>query len=138
MGTQWATCPPTASRAIAIPFQVAAENKTEGRPAGIHRTGDKDFLWVWAQYVDTLHEDRVSRVNAVEIARDSVGVLHICTRVDLVTPTEVDDEPRSYGLGVRLTAKEALPEGPTRVTVNWIAGCPCSPLPRGNVSTTFD
>lgn len=137
-GTSWATCPPAASRPFTLALFSVVENETGGRPAGIHRLDAKTFLWVWGQYEETLREDRVTRVNAVDIARDSTGLLHLCTRVDVAAPTEVDGEPRTYGVGVRFGGRDSFPEGPVRVTVNWVAGCACDPLPRGNATALFD
>ena len=137
-GGGWAECPPAASRAIAVAFRAEATNATQGRPAGIHRLDARSFLYVWGDFQDTLREDRISRVNPVEVARDAIGVVHVSTRIDVAAPTDVDAERRSYAVGARLVAEEALPEGPLRVVVNWVAGCPCDPLPRGNATASFE
>lgn len=132
-------CPPAASRAIALAFRSEATDDARGLAAGLHRLDARTFLWVWASYEETLREDRVTRVNAVEVAMDAHGTTHVCTRVDLAAPLEVDDEPRTYDVAVLLAAQEPLPEGPVRVVVNWLAGCaPCSPPPRGNATALFE
>ncbi|HUR67992.1 MAG TPA: hypothetical protein VM370_02010 [Candidatus Thermoplasmatota archaeon] len=135
---EWSECPPAQSRPIGVPFRAEATNDTAGHGPGIHRLDARTFLWVYAEYEETLREDRVSRLNAVDVARSADAVLHVCTRVDLATPTQVDAEPRSYAVAARLTAQEPLPEGRLRVVVNWIAGCRCEPAPRGNATALFD
>lgn len=137
-GTEWAECPPSAARPIAVPFRTEVANDDLGRGAGLHRIDARTFLWVYANYTDTLREDRITRVNPVHVARDTQDVVHVCTRVDVAAPTEVDAQPRSYIVAARLTAQEALPEGTLRVVVNWVAGCPCATLPRGNATAIFD
>lgn len=136
-GGEWAECPPNAARAIAVPFRANVTDDARGLGEGIHRVGPGEFLYVHASHQDTLREDRISRVNPVHVARDGLGVLHVCTRVDVVAPVEVDDERRSYDLAVLLSSPE-LPPGPYRVVVNWVAGCPCDPLPKGNATASFD
>ena len=138
VGTGEAECPPQNARAIAIPFRANESASDDGRGAGLHRLSRNEFLWVYANYTDTLREDRVTRVNAVQVARDAEGMVHVCTRVDLAAPVDVDAERESYVVAVRLTAGAPLPEGPLRVVVNWVAGCPCEPLPRGNMTAQFD
>jgi len=138
-GTEHALCPPPASRALAVPFRVEATDDARGLAPGVHRLEATRYLWVWARYEDTLHEDRVTRANPVEVARDGAGVLHVCTRVDLATPVEVDTQPRSYDVAVLLSAIEPLPPGPVRVTVNWNAGCGAGcPPAAGNATARFD
>lgn len=138
VGTEWAECPPAASRAIAVPFRAAAVEDADPLPAGIHRVDARSFLWVWGAFEGSLREDRISRLNPVSVARDADGLVHVCTRVDVTTPTTVDPEPRSYVVAARLDAQGELPAGPVRVVVNWVAGCPCSPLPRGNATALFE
>lgn len=121
-----------------MPFRAFATNDTGGLPFGIHRLGERSFLFVWANESDTLREDRITRVNPVEVARDARGVVHVCTRVDVATPTEVDGRARALTIGARFDAQDALPAGPLQVTVNWVAGCPCDPLPMGNVTASFE
>lgn len=135
---EWATCPPTASRAIAVPFLVNETNHTEGHGAGLHRLGAREFLWVWADESDTLREDRISRVNRVDVARDTNGTLHVCTRIDVVTPIEVDAARGPLVVAARIVATGELPGGPYRVVVNWVAGCRCDVLPRGNTTAHFE
>lgn len=137
-GTEWAECPPAASRPIAVAFRANATDESHGNGPGLYRLSEREFLWVWARYVETLREDRVTRVNPVQVARDVEGTVHVCTRVDVATPLEVDNERGTYNVAVLLTAGEPLPEGPLRVVVNWVAGCRCDPLPRGNTSASFD
>lgn len=136
--TGWAECPPTASRAIAVPFRVNETADARGYASGLFRVSAREFLFVWANQSATLHEDRISRVNPVEVARDGNGTLHVCTRVDVVTPLEVDGEREPLVVAALLTAGADLPPGPYRVVVNWVAGCPCDPLPRGNMTAFFD
>lgn len=136
--TGWEVCPPTSSRAIAVSFRVNETASDLGRGPGLHRVSPTQFLWVYASYADTLREDRITRVNNVEVARDTEGIVHVCTRVDVAMPVEVDAEPRSYVVAALITAREPLPEGPLRVVVNWIGGCACDPLPRGNTTAQFE
>lgn len=137
-GGGWAECPPTVSRALAIPFRGAATNATGDRPVGIHRLDAQRFLYVWGNFTDTLREDRITRVNPIQLAVDGANVTHVCARVDVSSPSEVDTERRSYGVGVLLQADAPLPNGTIRVVVNWVAGCACDPLPKGNASAVFD
>lgn len=138
-GTEHAVCPPPSSRGIAIPFRAEATPDARGRAVGIHRLDARSFLWVFASYEDTLREDRVTRVNPVEVARDGANLVHVCTRVDIATPVEVDVEPRSYDVAVLLAAQGDLPEGPLRVAISWTAGCGTGcPPPRGNATARFD
>lgn len=136
-GGGWRDCPPAASRTLAVPFRARATEDAGDLPAGLHRLDADTFLWVYASYAETLREDRVTRVNDVTVARDGAGVVHACTRVDLATPLEVDATPRSYDVAVLLSATQGMPTGPVRWTVNWAAGCPCSPPPRGNTTADF-
>jgi hypothetical protein len=138
VGTSWAQCPPTVARPIAVGYRVDVAEDAAGRGEGIHEEAAGRYLYVFGDYVDTLREDRVTRVNSVELGRDHLGVLHVCTRVDIAAPVEVDMQTRTYAVAIRLSALEPMPEGPYEVTVNWIAGCPCSPLPRGNVTARFE
>lgn len=130
-------CPPTASQSLAFPFRAQAVADAQGRAPGIHRLDAERFLWVYASYRDTLREDRVTRVNEVNVARVPSGDLVICTRVDISAPIEVDAQARTYDVAVLLSAQEPLPRGALDVYVNWIAGCPCDPLPRGVANATF-
>lgn len=137
-GSQWAECPPTASRALAVAFRASSTNDTGGRAPGIHRLDERRFLYVWGSFEDTLREDRITRVNPVQLALDRDGVTNVCASVDVAAPTDVDGERRSYGVGVLLQADEPLPDAPVKVVVNWVAGCPCQPLPRGNATALFE
>lgn len=136
--TGWATCPPTSARAIAVPFRANETASDFGRGPGVHRLSARELLWVYAVYEDTLREDRITRLNNVDVARDANGTVHVCTRVDVAMPVDVDDEPRSYVVAALITARDALPAGPLQVTVNWIGGCACDPLPRGNTTARFE
>lgn len=134
----WAVCPPTSARAIAVPFRVNETASDFGRGVGVHRLSASTFLWVYAVYEDTLREDRITRANNVDVARDANGTVHVCTRIDLAMPIDVDNEARSYVVGALISARDALPEGRLQVTVNWIGGCACDPLPRGNTTALFE
>lgn len=137
-GGGFAECPPRASVPLAIPFRSEVTEDAGGRGAGIHRLDERAFLWVFASYEGTLREDRVSRVNEVNVSRAGDGRLHVCTRVELLTPIEVDRDPRSYDVAVRLFARDGLPDGAARVVVNWVAGCPCETSPTGNATALFE
>lgn len=133
-----ALCPPHEARAIALPFRVNQTRSDDGLGEGLHRLSEREFLWVFAAYESTLRQDRITRVNPVHVARDGHGVVHVCTRVDIASPLEVDAERESYVVAARLTAGAPLPEGPLRVVVNWVAGCRCDPLPMGNTTALFE
>lgn len=130
-------CPPAASQSMAAPTQVRVATDAQGRGPGLHRLERDAWLFVYASYKDTLREDRVTRVNEVHVARAADGALVVCTRVELATPIEVDNERRSYDVAVLIEALQPLPGGERRVGVNWVAGCPCDPLPQGSVVATF-
>lgn len=135
----WRDCPPRASRPIAVPFGARAVDDALGHHPGIHRLDERTLLWVWASYEETLREDRITRLNDVVVSRDVEGFVHVCTRVDLSAPIEVDAEPRTYDVAAVFEAREPLPAGPLVASVNWIAGCPgCDPAPRGSASQRFD
>lgn len=137
-GTWREPCVPRDAQPLALSFHAQAVNDTGGRGPGLYRLDELSFLWVYALYNDTQRQDRVSRVNAVDAARERDGTLDLCTRVDLVTPVQVDGARRTYAVAARFTATEGLPPGNVRFTVNWIAGCtPCDPLPRGNDTALF-
>jgi hypothetical protein len=137
-GTWLEPCPPQNAIPVAIDFRAEATNDSQGRGPGVHRLDDSTILWVYAQYNATDRQDRVSRLNQVDVARVPDGRFVACTRVDLVTPVQVDGANRSYAVAVRFTAPHGLPQAPLRFTVNWIAGCtPCDPLPRGNDTADF-
>lgn len=130
-------CPPAASQSIALAVRSRAVDESGGREAGLHRLGPDAFLWVWGHYNETLREDRVTRVNEVHVARAADGTVVVCTRVDLAAPIEVDAEPRSYDVAVLFESTSPLPAGPKRVFVNWVAGCPCDPLPQGHALAEY-
>lgn len=133
----WAECASSSAQAMAFPLRIDAITDAGGRGPGIHRLDARTFLWVWASYEDTLRQDRVSRVNEVTADREPDGTIVLCTRVELLAPLTVDGERRTYDVGARITAQQGLPEAPLRVVVNWVAGCPCDPLPRGNATAEF-
>jgi hypothetical protein len=131
-------CPAQNATPLAVDFVAQPRNDSAGHGPGLHRLDPVTFLWVYATYNQTDRQDRVSRVNPVDVARDPDGTLEVCTRVDLVTPVEVDGKLRTYDVAARFTATQGLPAGSVRFTVNWIAGCtPCDPLPRGNATVDF-
>lgn len=138
-GGSWVDpCPPQDAIPVAMDFRAASVNDTEGLGPGLHRVDESTLLWVYATYNRTDRQDRVSRVNQVDVARAPDGTYVACTRVDLVTPVQVDGDLRSYAVAVRFQAPGGLPQAPMRFVVNWIAGCtPCDPLPRGNDTATF-
>lgn len=133
----FAECASTSAQQLGVNFRAAATQDARGLGAGLHRLNATSFLWVWATYDDTLREDRVTRVNEVQVFREPDGRFLACTRVDLAAPTDVDAEARSYVVAVRFDAPQGVPEGPLRFVVNWVAGCPCEPLPRGNATAVF-
>ena len=137
----WAPCAPPGALQVAVPFRHRTVEDAHGRGPGLHRLNETAFLWVWASYEGTLREDRVTRVNEVEAFReplaDGSSRVHVCTRVDVAAPVEVDAEPRSYDVATLVEATRGLPAGDLRVVVNWVAGCPCDPLPRGNATAEF-
>lgn len=133
----WAECASGSAQAMAIPFRVEAVNDTLGFGPGLHRLDEATFLWVWASYRDTLRQDRISRVNEVTADREADGTVVLCTRVEILAPLVVDGERRTYDVGARLSATQGMPDAPLRFVVNWAAGCPCDPLPRGNATAEF-
>ncbi|GEM_PF-5078017 len=139
-GGSWVDpCPPQDSVPVAVDFRADAANDAGGLAPGVHKINATTLLWVYATYQDTDRQDRVSRVNQVDVARLPNGSYAACTRVDLVTPVQVDGKLRTYAVAVRFTAPHGLPAGPLSFTVNWIAGCtPCDPLPRGNDTAMFE
>ena len=136
-GGGFAECPGEAAPQVAVPFRADAAEGAQGLGAGLHRLDDRTFLWVWASHEDTLREERVSRLNEVTVHRAADGTHVVCTRVEVVSETFVDHEPRSYDVAARFTAPEGMPPGPVRFVVNWAVGCECSPLPMGNTTATF-
>lgn len=137
-GGGFAPCASHAAVPMAVPFRAEAVDDAQGRDEGLHRLDERTFLWVWGSFEETLRQDRVTRVNEVTVDREPDGTMVTCTRVELVTPVEVDGERRSYDVAVRLTATEGMPPGPVRAVVNWVAGCggACEPV-RGNATADF-
>lgn len=141
-GGGFAACASPSAQATAVPFRAEATMDAQGRGPGVHRLDEATFLFVWATYNDTLRDDRVTRVNQVDVFRDVDGSgattrVHVCTEIDIAAPQEVDGERRSYAVAALYTATTGLPDAPVRVVVNWVAGCLCEPLPRGNATAEF-
>lgn len=136
-GGGFAACAPDDARPLAVPFRSEAVPDAGGRGKGVHRVNETTFLWVWGVFTDSLHEDRITRLGQVDVERGSDGSTHVCTEVNVAAHQEVDDEPRSFVVAARFTATSGIPEGPVRLVVNWVAGCLCDPLPRGNDSASF-
>lgn len=141
-GGGFAACATPSSQAMAIPFRAHGTTDAQGRGVGLHRLDASTFLYVWAVYEDTLRDDRVTRVNQVDVFRDvdATGAttrLHVCTELDIAAPQEVDGERRSYAVAAVYAATDGLPDAPIRFVVNWVAGCLCEPLPRGNATAEF-
>lgn len=132
-----ATCPPRSSVPEAVPFLAEAVRDAGGHGPGIHKINDTTLLFVWASYNGTLRQDRISRANEVHVARDANGTAHVCTRADIIAPTEVDGTRRTYDVALRMTASPKLPRGPLHVVVNWVVGCPCDRNPSGNATADF-
>lgn len=134
----FADCASSSALPLAMPLSARSTTDAEGHGPGIHRLDNATLLWVWAAYEDTLREDRVSRVNEVQALREPDGSYALCTRVELAAPTEADGEARTYDVAVLIEAKDGLPDAPLKVVVNWVAGCRCDPIPRGNTTARFD
>lgn len=137
-GGGFAACAPGDAQRLAIPFRAEPAGQDGGRGKGVHRVNGTTFVWVWGVFEDSLHEDRITRLNPVDVSRAPDGTLHVCTEVDVAAHQEVDEERRSFTVAARFVATAGLPDGPVRFTVNWVAGCLCDPLPRGNDSATFE
>lgn len=140
-GGGFATCHSSQALLLAVPFQAEATNDSRGLGAGIWRLDSSTFLYVWADYHDTLRQDRISRANEVDVYREPAAgsPLEICTQVDVAAPTLVDGARRSYAVAELLDATQGLPNATgVRVTVNWLAGCGCSPPPSGNATRLFE
>ena len=136
-GGGFAECAPPDAQPLAVPFRADGTNETRGLGPGVHRLDARTFLWVWGAFNDSLREDRITRLNEVQVLREASGQLHACTRVEVAAPQEVDAEPRTFAVAARFVATQGMPEGPVRVVVNWVAGCLCDPLPRGNATASF-
>lgn len=136
-GGGFAPCAPSDAQPLAVPFRADAVQETGGLGPGLHRLDARTFLWVWAVLNDSQRQDRITRLNEVQVFAEPDGMLDVCTRVEVAAPQEVDGERRSYAVAARFVATQGLPEGPVRVVVNWVAGCLCDPLPRGNATAVF-
>lgn len=137
-GGGFAACASSQAREMALPgLRADAVNDSGGRGPGIHRLNDTTLLWVWASYNDTLRQDRVARLNPVEVHREPDGEVVVCTRVELVAELFVDGERRTYDVAALLTAPLGWPEARTHAVVNWVVGCTgCAPI-RGNTTAHF-
>jgi len=133
-------CHSQSAAQVAVPFRAVAVNESGGRGPGIYRLDHDSFLWVWADHHDTLRQDRVTRLNSVDVYREpsASAPLVVCTRVDIAAPTEVDGTHRSYAVAATFQATSGLPNGSVRLVVNWFIGCPCPSPPTGNATATFD
>lgn len=128
-----APCASTQAQQLAIGFSSEPASGAQGHAPGLHRLDERTWLWVWASYEDTQRQDRVGRVNEVQVFREPSGALVLCTRVDVLAPLEVDGQARTYDVAARFAARSPLPEGPVRFVVNWMAGCgPCGAPRSGN------
>lgn len=133
-GGEHAPCSPSHALQLAVNAVFTSIGEETGLPPGIHRVAREEVVWIWASYEESLREDRLSRANEVRVFRDEGGQLYACTRAEILTPTDVDAEPRAYDVGARFTF-EGMPEGPLRVVVNWVASCAtCPGLARGNAT----
>lgn len=130
-------CASSASQPVAATLRATVVDDAGGRSPGIHRDGDRAFVWVWASYEDTLREDRVARLNEVQLKREPDGTYALCTRVEVIAPTAADGERRTYDVAARFESATPFPAAPMRVVVDWVAGCACDPIPRGNTTATF-
>lgn len=139
-GGGFASCHSQAAAQVAVPFRASAVNDSGGRGPGIYRLDHDTFLWVWAHYNDTQRQDRITRLNSVDVYREpsADAPLVVCTRVDVAAPTLVDGVRRSYSVAATFQAKSGLPNGSVQVIVNWVAGCPCPTPPMGKMTATFD
>lgn len=138
-----AACASSGAELLAVPFEARSTGDAQGLAVGIHRIDPDSFLYVWAVYEDTLREDRITRLNPVEVHREPFRpgdrpLLQICTDVDVAAPRDVDVERRSFAVAAVFDATSGLPEGSIRFVVNWVAGCPCDPLPSGNATALFE
>ena len=136
-GGGFAECAPSDAQPLAVPFTAEPADDAMGKGPGVHRLDERTFLWVWADHEDTQRQDRITRLNEVQVLRANDGTIHVCTRVEVAAPQEVDGERRTYAVAARFVATEGMPSGPVRVVVNWVAGCLCDPLPRGNATAEF-
>lgn len=135
----FAECAPPGAILTSLPTNARVATDTQGLGPGIHRLDNETLLFVWASYESTLREDRITRLNEVQAWRAADGAHSICTRVEIAAPATVaESEPRSYDVGAFLVAEGGYPATRLDVVVNWVAGCRCDPVPRGNTTATFD
>ena len=140
-GGGFGVCHSPAAEQLAVPFRSTALNDSGGRDVGWYRLSTTSFVYVWAHENDTLRQDRVSRVNSVDVFEepDHAHPLDVCTSIDVAAPQQVDGTRRTYDVAVRLDATDGLPSSTAgvRVLVDWTVGCSCTPTPRGNATATF-
>lgn len=134
----FADCASQSAILVAAPLRATATDDAEGHPPGIHRLDNDTILWVWATYEHTQRQDRITRLNEVQLFREPNGSHALCTRVELAAPTTTDGQTRTYDVAAHLETDTAWPHTPMHVTVNWIAGCQCAPIPRGNTTAQLD
>lgn len=139
-GGGFAPCHSQSAAQVAVPFRAVAVNDSGGRGPGIFRLDHDTFLWVWANYNGTLRQDRITRLNSVDVYREpsKTAPLEVCTRVDIAAPVDVDGAHRSYAVAAMFHATSGMPNGSITMIVNWLAGCPCPSPPMGNATATFD
>lgn len=133
-GGGFAPCATPAAVPMAVPFRADATDTDQGLGPGLHRTGPDTWLYVHRAENNTLREDRITRLNEVQVEREPDGRIVICTRIEIATPTDVDDQPQDLVVAARYHATQGFPPGDVRFVLNWIAGCPCTPLPTGNAT----
>lgn len=136
-GGGFAPCGSSAAVPMAVPFRADAVESDQGLGQGIHRLAPDTWLYVHRAENHTLREDRITRLNEVQVQREPDGRIVVCTRIELAAPTDVDDAPQNLVVAARYHAPDGFPPGEVRFVVNWIAGCPCDPLPTGNHTAIF-
>ena len=137
-GGGFGVCHSPSALALAVDLRAEATRDARGLAPGIHRVANASFVFVWASYKDTLRQDNVTSILHVEVDQEPNGTLDLCSQVRIAAPTQVDGQRRSYDVAVVLNATRGLPPGPVRVLVDWVVGCPCDPLPRGNATASFE
>ena len=132
-----APCAPQSAQQAGIDVQGVEIRDAGHRAPGIYRVDATRWIWVWESYHDTERQDKVARVNEVQVFHQG-GESWLCTRVELVAPTFVDGARSTYDVAVQYDLQSPLPPGPIHWTVNWIAGCSrCDPPPSGNATADF-
>lgn len=133
----FARCPTPSAQEIALPLRATVVRDVGNLEQGLYQENATSLLWVWANHQDSQREDRVQRLNAVTLHRESDGTFSLCTRVELSAPVFVSGERTSYAVAARFEAPNGWPRGEYDVVVNWVAACPCTPLPSGNTTARF-